>query len=109
MKRLLSHYSPFSALLPPQELRAQYEERQADLAKELVQIASGYSQPMERLNDVIALLDTIVSLATVAASAPVEYVRPTVLPQGTIYACSDQLLIAFHYSSCPSGFSFAIS
>lgn len=63
-------------------LRNQYQASQATLAGEVLNIASGYAEPLLELNRLLAELDVIVSFAHVSASAPVSYVRPTITPRG---------------------------
>eukprot|EP01134_Creolimax_fragrantissima_P000450 CFRG0450T1 len=66
-----------------QSLRDDYEERQSHLADEVLNIAGGYTEPIERLNELLATIDAFVSMACVCNDAPVPYVRPTVLEQGS--------------------------
>lgn len=63
--------------------RQDYEEQQKSVVTGIIDIAAGYAEPMLLLNDIIAQLDVIVSLAHVSACAPVPYVRPKLLENGS--------------------------
>ncbi|KAI9336568.1 muts domain V-domain-containing protein [Obelidium mucronatum] len=72
------------------DLREKYDELQVNLVKEIIGITAGYFPVFERLNQLIAHLDVIVSFAHVAVHAPVQFVRPKLTPKGE----SDMILKA---------------
>lgn len=63
-------------------LSKRYHNKQAAIVSEILGIAGGYSAAMETLNMALAHLDVICSFGTVAATAPIPYVRPTITPMG---------------------------
>lgn len=64
------------------ELRARYEDVQSNLVKEIVLITAGYFPLFERLNQIVAHLDVMVSFAHVSIHAPTPFVRPQMFKKG---------------------------
>ncbi|KAK7068453.1 MutS-like protein [Halocaridina rubra] len=63
--------------------REEYAQQQKSVVDEIINIAAGYVDVLHHLGQVIASLDCIYALATAAVSAPIPYVRPKLLPQGS--------------------------
>ncbi|KAK4686325.1 DNA mismatch repair protein MSH2, partial [Tremellales sp. Uapishka_1] len=63
-------------------LQESYEKTQRHLVKEVVGIAASYTPLLEKLDDIIAELDVIISFAHVSSAAPVPYVKPKVHEMG---------------------------
>nr|WJN24902.1 MSH2 [Tranzscheliella williamsii] len=64
------------------DLSERYSRSQSGLVKEVIQIASSYCPPLEKLNVILAHLDVIVSFAHVSENAPIPYVKPVVQEKG---------------------------
>lgn len=58
------------------DLTQKYQRKQSALVKEVVNIAASYCPILEKLNEIIAHLDLIVSFAHVSLNAPVTYTCP---------------------------------
>lgn len=63
--------------------KEEYSEQQKSIVAEIISIAAGYCETMVILNELIAQLDVLVSFAVSATSAPVPFVRPSLLPKGS--------------------------
>lgn len=63
--------------------KEEYAEQQKTLVEEIIGIAAGYVEVIQKLGQVLAVLDCIHALASAAVSAPVPYVRPRLLPKGS--------------------------
>lgn len=57
-------------------LKESYEEAQKTVVDQILQISTGYLDPLQVLNNLVAELDIYVSFAQVALSSQNEYVRP---------------------------------
>ncbi|CAG8630942.1 10407_t:CDS:10, partial [Paraglomus occultum] len=64
------------------ELSEEYEKKQINLVKDVINIAATYCPTLEVLNGVLAHLDVIVSFALVAVQAPITFVRPKMTAKG---------------------------
>ncbi|XP_011294478.1 DNA mismatch repair protein spellchecker 1 [Musca domestica] len=64
-------------------LRSQYEEQQKTIVEEIIKVAVGYASPLTSLNNEFAQLDCLVSFAIAAQSAPIPYIRPQILEEGS--------------------------
>ena len=56
-----------------------YVKQQKNIANEIIAIAAGYADTSSQLCTVLATLDCITALASLAASAPIPYCRPKLL------------------------------
>lgn len=65
------------------EVRDEYEEQQKTIVSEVLRIAIGYMIPFTSLNHILAQIDVLGSFAMAACNAPVQYVRPIILPEGS--------------------------
>ncbi|KAJ3328886.1 MutS-like protein [Blyttiomyces sp. JEL0837] len=65
-----------------EELRGKYDELQSTLAKEVITITAGYFPLFERLNQLIAHVDVLLSFAHVSVHAPIPFVRPELHRKG---------------------------
>lgn len=66
------------------ELSRQYDKTQATLVREVIKVAASYSKVLEALNQTVAHLDCILSMAEVSATATTPYVRPQFTNTGSV-------------------------
>uniref|UniRef100_A0A1B6FWF4 DNA mismatch repair protein MSH2 n=1 Tax=Cuerna arida TaxID=1464854 RepID=A0A1B6FWF4_9HEMI len=66
-----------------QQARDEYTKQQEAIVAEVISVAAGYSQTLQSLGHLVAQLDVLTSLAMVAVSAPVPYVRPVMHAKDT--------------------------
>lgn len=59
-----------------------YARTQSRLVRDVIDIASSYTPPLEQLNVVLAKLDVVISLAHASANAPIPYTRPSITARG---------------------------
>lgn len=59
-----------------QDLLAEYNRHQTQIAADALQVAATYQQVLQQASDAIALLDVLCALANVAAYSPHGYCRP---------------------------------
>ncbi|PLW57797.1 hypothetical protein PCANC_01430, partial [Puccinia coronata f. sp. avenae] len=64
------------------DLTQKYQRKQSSLVKEVISIAASYCPILEKLNEIIAHLDLIVSFAHVSLNAPMTYTCPKMYPLG---------------------------
>ncbi|GMT00757.1 hypothetical protein PENTCL1PPCAC_22931 [Pristionchus entomophagus] len=65
------------------EVNAEYLRAQKELEDTTVEICATYAGALSRLSSLLAVVDVLVSLATVATSASKVHVRPTIHPLGS--------------------------
>lgn len=63
--------------------RREYEQQQQSVVKEIMGVAAGYIDSLQYLNDHLSILDVLTSFAVTTINAPIPYVRPQMLEQGT--------------------------
>ncbi|EFP76252.2 DNA mismatch repair protein MSH2 [Puccinia graminis f. sp. tritici CRL 75-36-700-3] len=69
------------------DLTQKYQRKQSSLVKEVVSIAASYCPILEKLNEIIAHLDLIVSFAHVSLNAPMTYTCPKMYALGEGDVC----------------------
>ena len=63
-----------------QDVKRRYEDQQKSVVAEVMDVASGYADPLLHLGRCISRLDCIIAMAVAAVTAPTQYVRPKILP-----------------------------
>ncbi|XP_056633214.1 DNA mismatch repair protein Msh2 isoform X1 [Diorhabda sublineata] len=61
----------------------EYKERQKNVVKELIEVASEYADTLKNLNILVAKVDVLTSFAIAAISARIPYMKPKLLPGGS--------------------------
>ena len=64
------------------ELSDEYQERQSELVKKVVDVAATFVDVFEEVASTVATLDVLAGFADLVAVAPAEYVRPEMTPMG---------------------------
>uniref|UniRef100_A0A7E4ZX16 DNA_MISMATCH_REPAIR_2 domain-containing protein n=1 Tax=Panagrellus redivivus TaxID=6233 RepID=A0A7E4ZX16_PANRE len=64
-------------------VRSEYNEHQARLTAEVMEIAQEHTTKLAPLNDILAVIDVLVAFAVVAFHSSNDYVRPELLDKGT--------------------------
>lgn len=64
------------------EHASQYTKLQSSVAKEIITITGSYFLPLERINELVALIDVILAFAYISKIAPTEYTRPVLVEEG---------------------------
>lgn len=79
-----------------QALSSDYDAKQKQLVAQVISVASTFCEVWDTVSTLVAELDVLTAFADVAASAPVPYVRPNMLPSdGTLPVIS--LLFLYYY------------
>ncbi|XP_006463889.1 hypothetical protein AGABI2DRAFT_187339 [Agaricus bisporus var. bisporus H97] len=81
------------------DLTQTYARTQNGLVKEVVNIAATYAPVLETLDNVVAHLDVILSFAHVSVSAPIPYIKPTLLDKGIAFLSCGQYLAEYFEGS----------
>lgn len=86
-----------------------YLAKQSQLVREIVDVAAGYTEVLLGLDDIIAELDVILrstfpscafplliatSFAQISSSAPVPYVKPTIVAMGKLHGCTPPCVLS---------------
>ncbi|KAF8067657.1 DNA mismatch repair protein [Lyophyllum atratum] len=79
------------------EFSQNYTRTQSGLVKEVVTIASTYTPVLESLDNVVAHLDVILSLAHVSSHSTDVYVKPKVIEKGTLSTCPPCAFLSYKY------------
>ncbi|KAI7906331.1 muts domain V-domain-containing protein [Cokeromyces recurvatus] len=64
------------------DLSFQYDDKQRQFVKEIIDIVATYCPVLESLSAVLAHMDVLISFAHVSVMAPIPYIRPTMYPCG---------------------------
>ncbi|KAK9737077.1 MutS domain V [Popillia japonica] len=65
------------------DICSNYEELQKNVVKEVMDVAVGYADTLRSLNSSIAQVDVLTAFAHAATSAPIPFVKPKILPEGS--------------------------